>query len=278
MNQFKYIGSSVGNCAGVAGCEHTPDYLKSRLNLEEKWIETIHIKSNKKGLQAIDDLQIFSITLAETTAKLSAKNQKFINIGGDHSMGIGTWSGVSETVGDFGLLWIDAHMDAHTPETSPSKNVHGMPVASLLGYGDDRLTKVLNVNPKMKPENIVLIGIRSYEPEEEEFLNKMGVKVLKMENLESSELPNIVNHEIGIFKSRGLKTGISFDLDVIDPSEFVAFGTPVKNGFKSKDCLDMFASLDKANILGIEFVEYNKKIDKKQKGLEFLNLALNILG
>mmetsp|Transcript_10287 Transcript_10287/g.1532 ORF Transcript_10287/g.1532 Transcript_10287/m.1532 type:complete len:102 (+) Transcript_10287:272-577(+) len=94
---------------------------------------------------------------------------------------MGSWQGYARVYDDFGLVWFDAHMDLHTPESSPSKNIHGMPVATLLGLGSDRLIRLFEKCPTVKPENVVMIGIRSYEEPEKELVDRLGIKVFYSE-------------------------------------------------------------------------------------------------
>lgn len=116
-----------------------------------------------------------------TALQQSRQNSdELLVLGGDHSCAIGTWSGVASAMrpfGDIGLIWVDAHMDSHTIETSPTKNIHGTPVAHLLGFGNQALRTVGDPYPKIKPQNLVMVGIRSFEDEEQELLSRLGVRV-----------------------------------------------------------------------------------------------------
>ena len=129
--------------------------------------------------------------LARQTRTAINSNKQIVVIGGDHSCAIGTWSGVHSAllqmpqgpnVSQLGLIWIDAHMDSHTMESSSSGAIHGMPVASLLGYGDEQLCSIESSDSKIQPHNLCLVGVRSFEPAEAELLNKLGVKVFFMKD------------------------------------------------------------------------------------------------
>lgn len=116
--------------------------------------------------------------LAKRTKKAITLNKELLVLGGDHSCAIGTWSGVASALqdhGPIGLVWVDAHLDSHTIETTPSGNLHGTPVAHLLGYGNLSLSGIYNLRPKVHPENLVVIGARSFEEEEHELLKKLKV-------------------------------------------------------------------------------------------------------
>lgn len=260
---FKYIGAAVGKCAGITGCEQAPDVIRAKLtHLEPYWTETIYCNSEATKLDSIGALEIFSHSLALSTYKIVQDDHKFISFGGDHSAAIGTWSGVAAHHKEFGLVWIDAHMDAHTPETSPSGNPHGMPVATLLGEGDSRLTSILNKKAKLKAENITLIGIRSYEPEEKALLTRLGVKVYEMDEVNQLSFNTCLKHALEDFHHRGLSYGISLDLDGLDPEAITSLGTPVEKGIRLNDLLDSFNLIDFSQFIGLEITEYNPTLDQ----------------
>lgn len=128
--------------------------------------------------RSLVDLITMTNDLANAVMKVTNKGNDLVVIGGDHSCAIGTWSGVARSChhkGKIGLLWIDAHMDSHTCITSHTGNLHGMPVSHLLGYGDPRLSDILGISPKILPQNLALVGIRSFEPEEKALLEKHKV-------------------------------------------------------------------------------------------------------
>jgi arginase len=175
-------------------------------------------------------------TLAEEVYTLS-KNKKFFTvIGGDHSSAIGTWSGAYHALnkqGDMGLIWIDAHMDSHTPETSPTGNIHGMPLAALLGYGDPAFVNILDAQPKLKPEHLCLIGIRSFEEGEEELLKKLNVRIFYIEEVKERGLNVVMQEALKIASHGTIGFGISIDIDGIDPIDAPGTGTDVPNGISA---------------------------------------------
>ncbi len=259
---FKLIGAGIGQCAQILGCEHTPDVVfKQSPQWHNLWHTSVYYESNERKLLAIDPLVTFSQKLATATREVLESNHQFITIGGDHSCAIGTWSAVADYCGEFGLIWIDAHMDAHTPQTSLTHNLHGMPVAVLLGQGDARLVGLLGKQSKVKPENIVLIGIRSYEPAEKELLQRLGVKVFEMPDVERLGFDACMRYAIDDFTRRQLRYGISFDLDGLDPTEIVSLGTPEPHGLCLDDVLTRFAQLNLKQLIGVEITEYNPVLD-----------------
>lgn len=277
MASYRFLGASVGNCAGVLGCQEAPAAVKKGLKLEPYWEKTIRCTHEKNRLDAIADLAEFSEELAEATLEIIQQQRHFITIGGDHSCAIGTWSGVHKAVGDYGLIWIDAHMDAHVPESSPTGNLHGMPIAALLGHGAPSLTGILDETPKLKPENLVLIGIRSYEPAEETLLRKLGVKLFTMDKVNELGYAHCWNEAIHYFQSKNLPYGVSFDLDGLDPSEIDALGTPVEKGIMLKDTLECFESMPVEKFIGIEITEYNPSLDFKKLGIPVISKILKAL-
>ncbi|MGV8949359.1 MAG: arginase [Candidatus Paracaedibacter sp.] len=187
-------------------------------------------------------------------------------LGGDHSMAIGTWSGVKAAVGDdeIGLIWIDAHMDAHTPETSPSLNIHGMPLATLLGQGEKRFTSLAGIGLKLKPENLCLIGIRSFEQGEEELVKRLGVKVYFMKEVQ--ERGFVAVFEEARRKFAGRRFGLSIDVDAFDPEEAPGTGTREAFGLRLKDTKSALCGLaqDPA-FLALEIAEFNPHLDMNNK-------------
>src|SRR5437868_10555287 len=150
-------------------------------------------------------------------------------LGGDHSCAGGTWTGVARSVrGELGLVWIDAHMDAHTPGTSHTGRLHGMPLAWLLGEDDDPLYGL--TTGVIEPQHVALIGVRSFEREEKMRLERLGVRVMYMEEVAQRGIGSVLDEALAI-ATRGTKAfGVSIDLDVVTPDEAPAVGTPVPDG------------------------------------------------
>ncbi|MCF6766348.1 arginase [Thiotrichales bacterium 19S3-7] len=275
MHNYKFIGASVGHCAGITGCELAPNLVKEKFNLHNQWIKTVYYQGNQRHLNALDNLVTFSKDLASVTKNTVKSGHKFITIGGDHSCAIGTWSGVAQVHTEFGLIWIDAHMDAHTPDSSDSGNLHGMPVASLLGYGEQKLAHILSETVKVKPENIILIGIRSFESSEAKLIKKLGIKVFMIDEVKKLGFQACFNQALNYFKERQLNFGISFDLDGLDPKDIQALGTPVEDGIRLNELIESFKKIPEKYLIGLEITEYNPSLDKNDKGLEVIQRVLN---
>ena len=192
-----------------------------------------------------------------------------IVLGGDHSIAVGTWFAVMEHLKqsgkELGLIWIDAHMDAHTFSSSPSGAYHGMPLASLLGYGPSLIQEHPSLC-KLLPENLILIATRSYEKEEEIFLKKHGVRIIYMREISQRGFATHLQKAYSFLKSKQLEIGISFDFDAIDPTQAPGVGSKEEKGLCKKDCLAGFSQLNLLeDVVCIELVEYNPKLDIEEK-------------
>lgn len=184
-------------------------------------------------------------------------------LGGDHSLAIATWSAVSNYLKrPYGLIWIDAHLDSHTLETSPSGGLFGMPVAALLGIGDKRLTSLGGIDAKILPNNLAYIGTRDYELEEMALVEKLGIKVYTAEDVRTHGFASIFKAaKQWVTKDTGLY-GISIDIDAFDPSEAPGTGAAVANGLLRHDVLPALRNLTQTpDLIALEIVEYNPKLD-----------------
>jgi arginase len=190
-------------------------------------------------------------------------------IGGDHSCAIGTWSGTAQALaprGPLGLVWIDAHMDSHTPATSHSGMPHGMPLAALLGHGASRelaadVAEILHEG-QLAPRHICLVGVRSHEPEEEALLKRLGVRIVRMEEVEARGLEAVMREAVDIARAETAGYGITLDLDAMDPADAPGVGTPVRGGIAASALVDALARCagDPA-LVAFEVVEYNPHRD-----------------
>ncbi|HZM33870.1 MAG TPA: arginase [Burkholderiales bacterium] len=186
-------------------------------------------------------------------------------IGGDHSCAGGTWTGVARGVqGSLGLVWVDAHMDAHTPATSHSGRLHGMPLAWLLGEDDDPLYGL--AAGVLEPEHVCLVGVRSFEPEEDARLRKLGVRVIHMEEIERRGLDVAFDEALSIATRGTAAYGISIDLDVVTPEEVRAVGTPVRGGIGAAALARSLERIGaRADLAAVELVEYCPRLDRARR-------------
>jgi len=199
-------------------------------------------------------------------------------IGGDHSCAGGTWTGVARSIeGDLGLVWIDAHMDAHTPGTSHTGRLHGMPLAWLLGEDDDPLYGL--ATGVIEPRHVALIGVRSFEPEERVRLDHLGVRVIYMDEIRTRGIAAVLDEAVAIATRGTAAFGISIDLDVVTPDEAPGVGTPVPDGVSGAELARALERLGgRPDLAALELVEYSPRLDPTGRtgrvAIEILRAAL----
>jgi ornithine--oxo-acid transaminase len=185
-------------------------------------------------------------------------------LGGDHSCAIGTWKGFARAYrghGPIGLVWIDAHMDAHTPQTSPSSALHGMPLACLLGHGDPALTAIAG-GIRLEPQHVCLIGVRSFEKGEAELLARLGVRIYHMDEVARRGLKAVLDDALALVRDGTVGFGVSVDIDVLDPSDAPAVATPAAGGIAHAELRAALAQLaGESGLIGAELVEYSPSHD-----------------
>ena len=200
--------------------------------------------------------------LASAVADACRRGRLPCVIGGDHSCAGGTWSGVARTLqGNLGLLWIDAHMDSHTPGTSHTGRLHGMPLAWLLGQDDDPLYGL--ATGVLLPQHVCIVGVRSFEREEAERLERLKVRVIHFEEVMRRGLPAVFAEALAIVTAGTERFGVSIDLDVITPDEVPHVGTPVAGGLASGALareLERIAA--HPALAALELVEYSPTQDR----------------
>jgi len=207
-----------------------------------------------------------------------------IVLGGDHSIAIGTVSGVAEhyrTRGQkVGLIWVDAHADMNTPESSPSGNIHGMPLATLVGLGHPRLVEMGGFWPKVEPKNVCLIGIRDIDEVERRIVKRSGIHAYTMRDVDERGMRAIIQESIGFATDGTGGFHVSFDLDGMDPRDVPGTGTPVKGGISWREAnLLMEMVSDTGAMTSLEVTELNPILDvKNQSGEVAVDLILSAFG
>ncbi|MED3552950.1 arginase [Cytobacillus praedii] len=187
-------------------------------------------------------------------------------LGGDHSIAIGTLAGVAKHYNNLGVIWYDAHGDLNTAETSPTGNIHGMPLAVSLGMGHPLLTNVAGYAPKIKPENIVIIGARSLDDGERALIKEKGIKVYTMHEIDRIGMTKVMEDSISYLKGKTDGVHLSLDLDGLDPNDAPGVGTPVLGGISYREShLAMEMLAESEIITSAEFVEVNPILDDKNK-------------
>ena len=207
---------------------------------------------------------------AELVAKAMEAGKIPLVIGGDHSLAAGTVSGVAEYYRrqkkNVGLLWIDAHSDINTPDTSPSGNVHGMPLAALLGLGPTELGNIFDFSPKVKPENCVLFGVRDIDAAERDNIRRAGIHVFTMRDIDERGIRSLMEESLWIVSKGTAGYHVSLDMDWVDPEDAPGVGTPVRGGATYREAhLAMEIIADRGGMLSFEVVEINPVLDEKNR-------------
>jgi arginase len=205
-------------------------------------------------------------------------------LGGDHSVAAGTVAGVAEFYRrrneKIGLIWIDAHTDINTPESSPSGNVHGMPLAATMGLGPAELSNIFNFSPKVIPENCVLVGVRDIDAIERANVRRAGIEVLTMRDIDERGMRTVMEEALRIGGRGTAGYHVSLDMDWIDPEDAPGVGTPVRGGATYREAhLAMEIIADHGRMLSFEIVEVNPVIDEHNRTAELaVELALSAFG
>lgn len=212
----------------------------------------------------LDEVVETNLRLADTVARVMEAGQFPLVLGGDHSLAIGTIAGVAKNVNNLGVIWFDAHGDLNTGETSPSGNIHGMPLAASLGYGHERLVQLAGYAPKLKPENVVIIGARDLDGGERELIKKLGIKVYTMHEIDRMGMSRVMEEAIEHVRQGTDGVHLSLDLDGLDPHDAPGVGTPVIGGITYREghlAMEMLAEAD--ILISAEFVEVNPILDRQ---------------
>lgn len=266
QRQIELIGAAWGLGGADPGCADAPAALMPLL--ERRLTEcgeavvlgpTLHPPASERRREAA--VSRLCGMLASAVADAMRRARLPCVIGGDHSCAGGTWAGVARMLqGELGLVWIDAHMDSHTPATSHTGRLHGMPLAWLLGQTDDALYGLSA--GVVDPEHVALIGVRSYEPEEKQRLERLGVRVFHIEEVNSRGLDTVAAEALAIATRGTCGFGISIDLDAVTPDEAPGVGTPVADGIAGAALARALAAFStRPDLVGIELVEYLPRLD-----------------
>jgi arginase len=221
---------------------------------------------------------------AELVIKTLEAGKIPLTLGGDHSIAAGTVSGVAEFYRRknqrIGLLWIDAHSDINTPATSPSGNVHGMPLGAIMGLFPSQLSDMYGFSPKVRPDDCVLLGIRDVDEHERENIRKSGVHVFTMRDIDERGMRAVMEEALRLVGRGTVGYHISLDLDWIDPEDAPGVGTPVWGGATYREAhLAMEIIADHGRMVSFELVEVNPVLDERNQTAELaVELALSAFG
>lgn len=279
-----YRGVSLGpEAIRIAGIRERLEQLSycvhdlGDVSIAQKNHDQVEIEDNLKNL---NEIALINQQLAEIVDKEIMKKQFPLILGGDHSVAIGSLAGVAKHYKNLGIIWYDAHGDMNSAETSPSGNIHGMPLAVNLGIGHEKLTHILGYKPKIKPENIVIIGARSLDKGEVEMIHNLGIRMYTMSEINRLGMKEVMTETVQYLLERSDGIHLSLDLDALDPAETPGVGTPVNGGISYEDSYLAMQTLFKSgSITSAELVEVNPMLDDKNKTATIaVDLALALFG
>ncbi|GAB6168159.1 arginase [Clostridium carnis] len=213
----------------------------------------------------IDEIVEIDTNLAQVVYSSLSAGAFPLTIGGDHALAAGSIAGVSKYFGDdLAVIWVDAHSDINTFETSLSGNVHGMPLAACFGVGDSKLTDLYFKGVKVKPENVFIIGARDLDPGEIELIDRLKIKVWSRKKIREIGLDNLCLELYDCLRKTKINNiHLSYDIDSIDPKEIIGTGTPVKDGFSIEEGEELISRIFETKLIkSMDFVEFNPELDK----------------
>ena len=268
------MGPSAIRYAGVV--ERLQNLGHSVDDLGDIAIGRREISQNTK-LRNLEEVVAANTILANRVHDIIGEGNFPIVLGGDHSIAIGTLAGLAARYDNLGVIWYDAHADLNTAETSPSGNIHGMPLAVSIGLGHEELLNIRDFAPKIKPENVVIIGARSVDPGERELIKEKGIKVFSMHEIDKLGMSEVMGQTIRYFQDRKVDgVHLSLDLDGLDPLYTPGVGTPVAGGITYRESHLAMEMLYASNMItSAEFVEVNPILDEKNKTAD---VAVGLMG
>lgn len=239
-------------------------------NIEVPTLDVEKFNSDQEGLRNYDEIVTVSENLSKATSEIVEKGNFPLTLGGDHSIAVGSISGISQHYENLGVIWYDAHGDLNIPEESPSGNVHGMPLRILAGDGPDELVNINDFTPKVKPENIVLIGMRDLDEGERKYIKDKNIKTFTMADIDRFGIQEVIERSLEYLKSRNID-GLHFSLDVdaLDPAETPGTGTRVMGGLSYRESHFALELLNESKLVtSMDIVEVNPLIDNSNHTAE----------
>ena len=269
---IELIGAASGAVAQNPASELGPDYLYTHApELRALWKEIIPL-SKENFMNTKEQLLPFFKQLKESVSATLNMHKFPVVIGGDHSCAIASWGAVIEHLKEhesLGLLWLDAHLDSHTFHTTPSQAIHGMPLASLLGYGEDDF---IPANPLL-PENVAILGARSWENGERELLDFLGVRIFEMPEIQDRGLKTCLHEAVEIISKNTTHFGVSLDLDMFDPEQAPAVCSKAQAGIGIHDffqALDYSGLFSHPKFTALDIVEFAPSEDQEHQTLDLI--------
>lgn len=257
------LGPDAIRYAGiVARIEAIGLTVKDSGNINVPELNLNKFNSEQQGLRNLEEIIETSETLSQSVSNSILNNHFPLILGGDHSIAIGSISGVSKHYENLGVIWYDAHGDLNIPEESPSGNIHGMPLRILAGDGDDKLVNIANYAPKVKLENIVLIGMRDLDVGERQYIKDNNIKTYTMAEVDRYGIKQVIKETIDYLKEKTDGIHLSLDVDALDPVETPGTGTRVLGGLTYRESHFALEFLHNSNLVtSMDLVEVNPLID-----------------
>ena len=272
MKTIRKIGVVLKEGCDIEGGQFAIDALQKHITMDDV------VRLDEKLIKDQDPLYLDAVVDLNEHLKASVKEAydqgEFpLVFGGDHALAIGSITGVAQA--EHSVLWIDAHGDCNTEESSDSKRIHGMPLAVVQGHGHPSLTDL--VDHPIEARNILLVGIRSLDDVEEELMKQWGVCWLSMEEIRRQGL-EWMHHEVMLFAKQAKHLHVSFDCDSMDPMHFPGVNTPVRGGFVSDEILPLLENvLSLDTISSMDIVEYNPTRDPNFDTLNLIQAITKLL-
>jgi arginase len=291
------LGVPLGYGASMAGVDIGPAALRvARLNQRIARLGySVHDLGDMRlerpqSLPEVDEKLKYVREISSACEQLAVEVERILTagqlpliLGGDHSIAIGSFAGAvshykkqNETLG---LIWFDAHADMNTPDSTPSGNIHGMPLAALLGYGAPELTNVAGFAPKLDPKLCAHVGARDIDPGERELIKKLGIRFFTMREIDERGMKDVMDEAIGIASRGTAGYAVTFDVDVLDPGDAPGSGTLVRGGLTYREAhLGMEKIAEAGGMRSLEIVEINTALDVNNKTAELgVELILSAL-
>jgi len=218
--------------------------------------------------------------LADAVTTTFTANEFPLVLGGDHSIALGSITGVTRVHKDVGILWIDAHADFNTEETTPSGNIHGMVLAALAGLGNNRLTEIGGWSPKLNTQRIVIVGARDLDHDEQHLLRTHNIHVFTMSDIDQRGISDVMQQALALAGQANDGIHLSLDMDALDPTYAPGVGTPVRGGLTYREAhLAMELIADSSRLVAMDVVEVNPILDRENAtALLAVELVMSALG
>jgi len=296
--RIRIIGAPLDLGSGRRGVDMGPSALRVaglERHLEALGHDVEDIGDVDVGIpetEEVGDLRMrFASTILRTVGQLAELTEKALEdgrtplvLGGDHSIALGSVAGSTAYYRrrdqHLGLVWVDAHGDMNTPETTPSGNIHGMSLSLVLGHGDRRFTELNGPSPKVRPEHVALVGVRDLDPGERALVRRSGVHIFTMRDIDELGIREVMNRAIAAAARDTEGIHVQFDTDVIDPADAPGTGTPVRGGLSYREAhLAMEMLHDSRLVRAVDFVEINPILDERNRTAELgVELIASLLG